>query len=300
MESMHRFETIQQYNDYMGVETLHPLISVINLSECTPMLHAKECFGFYAVFLKQAHCAAIHYGRGYYDYQEGAVLCIAPGQILGMADNGEEFQPKGWALLFHPDLIYGTSLSQSIKDYHFFSYEANEALHLSNQEREIFVDCVKKIMIELNRSIDKHTQKLIARNIELLLDYCNRFYDRQFITRSKINKDVLTRFEKLLDSYFLSNLPQEIGVPTVKYCADKLNLSANYFGDLIKKETGKSARDYIQSKIIDMAKEMLFDERKTISEIAYNLGYNYPSHFSKLFKVVVGVSPNEYRILHLQ
>ena len=221
---------------------------------------------------------------------------MAPGQVLGIEDNGEVFQPKGWALLFHPDLIYGTSLAQSIKDYHFFSYESNEALHLSTQEREIFVDCVQKILIELNRAIDKHTQKLIARNIELLLDYCNRFYDRQFITRSKVNKDVLSRFERVLNEYFSSQLPQERGIPTVKYCADKLNLSANYFGDLIKKETGRSARDFIQLKIIDRAKEQLYDQSKTVSEIAYSLGFNYPSHFSKLFKTVVGVSPNDYRI----
>ena len=296
METIKRFDTIQQYNDYIGVETLHPLISVINLSESKPMLHSKEYFGFYTVFLKEAQCAAIHYGRGYYDYQKGTVLCVAPGQIIGIEDNGEEFQPMGWALLFHPDLIYGTSLGQNIKNYHFFSYESNEALHLSAQEREIFIDCVQKILLELNHSIDKHTNKLVARNIELLLDYCNRFYDRQFFTRSKVNKDILTRFENLLSDYYMSSKPMEKGIPSVKYCADKLNLSSNYFGDLIKKETGRSAKDFIQVKIIDIAKSRLFDSDKTVSEIAYELGFNYPSHFSKLFKNIVGVSPNEYRI----
>ena len=298
MDTIKRFETIQQYNDYMGVDTLHPLVSVINLSDCKPMFHAKEYFGFYGVYLKEAQCAALHYGRNYYDYQKGSVVCIAPGQVIGIEDNGQEFQPKGWALLFHPDMIYGTSLGQNIKNYHFFSYEANEALHLSTQERELFVDCVNKVLSELTRSLDKHSNKLIARNIELLLDYCERFYDSQFITRSKVNKDILSRFENILSDYFRSPLPQEKGVPTVKYCADKLSLSPNYFGDLIKKETGKSAKEFIQLKIIDIAKAQLFDNSKSVSEIAYDLGFNYPSHFSRLFKTLVGVSPNEYRSLN--
>jgi len=295
MSDIHKFNTIQQYNDYMGVDTLHPLVSIINLSECSPIMHSKEYFNFYGVFLKEAKCAAIHYGRGYYDYQEGTVICLAPGQVIGIEDNGEVFQPKGWALLFHPDLIYGTSLGQGIKDYKFFSYDVNEALHLSAQERELFVDCVKKISLELTHSIDKYSKKLIARNIELLLDYCERFYDRQFITRNKVNQDILARFEKVLSEYLdLVNI-QEKSLPTVRYCADKLHLSPNYFGDLIKKESGKSAKEFIQLRVIDRAKEMLAGRDKTVSEVAYSLGFNYPSHFSKLFKNIVGVSPNEYR-----
>jgi len=262
------------------------------------MAHMRHSFGFYAIYLKQVKCGDLIYGRNYYDYQEGTLVCIAPGQVLGVEDNGEYFQPKGWALLFHPDLIRGTSLGRNIKNYSFFSYEANEALHLSEQERVVVIDCLHKIELELNHSIDKHSKTLIASNIELLLNYCERFYDRQFITREHINKDVWVRFENLLEDYFTSDKPQNIGLPTVGYCANKLNLSSNYLGDLIKKETGKSALEHIQLKLMDIAKELVYDTSKSVSEIAYELGFKYPQHFSRLFKKRVGVSPNEYRVQH--
>lgn len=288
-------ETVAEYNDMLGVETRHPLVSVIDLTKAKPMRHLRHTFGFYTVFLKEAKCGDLIYGRQYYDYQEGTVVCLAPGQVIGIEDNGETFQPKGWALCFHPDLIRGTSLGSHIKEYSYFSYEVNEALHLSQQERKIFVDCLHKISHELEHSIDRLSRRLIATNIELLLDYCLRFYERQFITREHVNNDILTRFETLLDRYFESGRAQQEGLPSVKWCAGELCLSPNYFGDLMKKETGKTAQEHIQFKLIDIAKELVLNPGRSISQISYELGFQYPQHFTRMFKKVVGMTPNEYR-----
>ncbi len=288
--------TITEYNDLLGVETLHPLVSVINLSELKPMRHLRHTFGFYAIFLKDTTaCGALMYGRQTYDYQKGTIVCIAPGQVAGSDDNGEVFQPKGWALLFHPDLIYGTHLGRNIREYTYFSYEVNEALHISDRERAVFLDCLEKIQQELEHSIDRLSKRLISTNIELLLDYCLRFYERQFITREEVNKDIVTRFDQLLDSYFDGKEAEKNGLPTVKYCAEKLFLSPNYFGDLIKKETGRTAQEFIQNKVVDIAKQQIFDPKKSISQISFELGFRYPQHFTRMFKKVAGRTPAEYR-----
>ena len=296
MDELLKLDNICQYNALMGQETLHPLVSVVDFSNTKPMKHVRMNLGFYAIFLKDVKCGDIKYGRNNYDYQEGTLVFIGPGQVIGIDSNGADFQPRGRALLFHPDLIRGTSLGQHIKNYTFFSYEVNEALHLSEQERQLILDCLSKINFELKHAIDKHSKTLIVTNIELFLNYCVRFYDRQFITRDNVNKGILEKFESLLDSYFQLNKPQTLGLPSVGYCAEQLNLSANYFGDLIKKETGKSAQEHIQLKLIDIAKDKVFDTSKSISEIAYELGFKYPQHFSRLFKMRVGHSPNEYRL----
>ncbi|HET9569946.1 MAG TPA: helix-turn-helix domain-containing protein [Bacteroidales bacterium] len=295
MEEILKVETVHQYNTMMGQETLHPLVSLIDLSKAPARKHVRMNMGVYTIFLKEVKCGDITYGRHIYDYQEGTLVFIGPGQVIGINDSGETFQPKGRALLFHSDFIRGTSLGQHIKNYSFFSYESFEALHLSEQERQVVMDCLDKIEFELRHAIDKHSKTLIVTNIELFLNYCVRFYDRQFITRDNVNKGVLERFEKVLDAYFQSNKPQTLGLPSVSYFADQLHLSANYFGDLIKKETGKSAQEYIQLKVIDLAKEKVFDTSKSISEVAYELGFKYPQHFSRLFKMRVGTSPMEYR-----
>jgi AraC-like DNA-binding protein len=215
--------------------------------------------------------------------------------VVDVQNKTEPYQPMGHGLVFHPDMIHGTTLAKSFNDYHFFGYQTNEALHLSDRERQIVLDCFSKIEFELQQSIDKHSKKLIASNIELFLNYCERFYDRQFITRENENRGILETFEELLNNYFQSDKPQAIGLPTVSYFADECHLSANYFGDLIKKETGKSAQEYIQLKIIDVAKRRLVDPSATISQIAYELGFNYPQHFSRMFKDRVGTSPSNYR-----
>lgn len=288
-------DSVDAYNKLLGIETLHPLVSVIDMSAARRIKHMRHAFGLYVIFLKEVKCGDLRYGRHYYDYQEGTLVCVAPGQVVGVEDNGEVFQPKGWALVFHPDLIRGTSLGQRIKEYTFFSYESNEALHLSERERAMVIECLDKIRHELEHAIDRHSKRLIAINIELLLDYCLRFYERQFITRSEVNRDVLTRFERLLDDYFAGDRAQREGLPSVKFCAGELCLSPNYFGDMVKKETGKTAQEYIQLKLIDAAKERVLDPDKTISQVAYEMGFQYPQHFTRLFKKVVGCTPNEYR-----
>lgn len=300
MERIFRFDTVTEYNALNNHETLHPLVSVINFSKANPRSWGGEKnirinYGMYCIFLKDVKCGDLKYGRNYYDYQEGTLVFVAPGQVMEIENDGQVYQPKGHALVFHPDLIHGTSLGRIIQEYNFFSYNANEALHLSERERQIVLDCFSKIEFELQQNIDKHSKKLIASNIELFLNYCDRFYDRQFITRDNVNKGILEKFEELLNSYFLSEKPQNMGLPSVAYFAEELHLSANYFGDLIKKETGKTAKEYIQYKIIDVAKTMTFDSDKTVNEIAYELGFKYPQHFTRLFKNVTGFTPNEYR-----
>ena len=298
MNDILKFDTIGQYNAFNNHQTRHPLVSVIDLSRAAPRQHRRMHYGFYVVFFKQIKCGDLRYGCHYYDYEEGTLVFLAPGQVIGENKDEEYYQPQGHALVFHPDLLLGTSLGQHIHEYSFFSYEVNEALHLSAHERQVMQDCFAKIEFELNQPVDKHSARLIVANIELFLNYCIRFYDRQFITRTQANKGILERFENLLNDYFQSDKAQTLGLPTVGYCAEQLFLSANYFGDLIKRETGKSAQEYIQLKLINVAKERIFDPSKSMSEIAYELGFKYPQHFSRLFKQQVGYSPNEYRQLN--
>lgn len=288
-------ETIAEYNDLLGVETLHPLVSMIDLAKARPMRHMRHTFSFYVVFLKDEKNCELIYGRKRYDYQKGTVVCLAPGQVIGIEDTGEEFQPRGYALCFHPDLIRGTHLGRHIGEYSFFSYAVNEALHLSERERATFIDSLEKIREELEHAVDRMSRQLLVTNIELVLGYCQRFYERQFITRQQANSDILTRFESLLDSYFSGDNARCKGLPTVKYCAGELCLSPNYFGDLIKLETGKTALEYIQYKIIEQAKEKLLIPARSIGEVSYELGFQYPQHFSRVFKRVTGMTPNEYR-----
>ncbi|MBT1705831.1 helix-turn-helix domain-containing protein [Chryseosolibacter indicus] len=298
MEEIVKIDSIAQYNTMRGLTTKHPLVAVIDLSKALPMPARSFNFGLYAVGLKELNYGHLRYGRSHYDYQEGSLIFVAPGQVIGVQPGFEIFAPKGWVLLFHPDLINGTPLGKHIHDYSFFSYDVNEALHVSDKEKSIVIDCFSKIEHELDQNLDKHSKRLIASNIELLLNYCIRFYDRQFITRDNANKGILERFEHLLKDYFSSDKPQNEGLPSVAYCAEALHLSPNYFGDLVKKETGRSAQEYIQSKVIDLAKERVFDMNKSVSEIAYELGFKYPQHFTRLFKQKTGVTPNDYRMMN--
>ncbi|MBC6493052.1 helix-turn-helix domain-containing protein [Flavihumibacter stibioxidans] len=294
MEDIIKFDTVGQYNVFNNNETLHPLVGVVDLSKASPRKMSRMSYGFYTVFLKEIKCGDLRYGCSKYDYDQGTLIFLAPGQVIGSAGD-EYYQPQGLALVFHPDFIHGTSLGRHINDYTFFSYAINEALHLSERERQIILDCFSKISYELEHGVDKHSKKLIVTNIELFLNYCIRFYDRQFITRENSVKGIVERFETLLNHFFASDKPQTVGLPSVAYCAGELNLSANYFGDLIKKETGKSAHEYIQLKLIEAAKEKIFDSKKSVSEIAYELGFKYPQHFTRVFKQRVGVTPGEYR-----
>jgi len=295
MEQVTRIETVKQYNAYIGVDTLNPLVSVINFNEIASINHFRNYMGVYAMFLKNIKCGNITYGCQPYDYDDGTLVFVSPGQVYGIDSEGVAMKPSGYALVFHPDLIKGTQLGKNIKSYSFFSYEVSEALHLSKKERITIIECLEKISAEINQNIDQHSRTLIVSNIELLLNYCMRFYDRQFITRNHINKDILIRFEKVLDNYLSSNKGIASGIPSVAYCADQLHLSANYFGDLIKKETGNTATDYIQRKLIDEGKEKLMELSKSVSEVSDELGFKYQQHFTRLFKQKTGLTPLEYR-----
>ncbi|REC52998.1 AraC family transcriptional regulator [Chryseobacterium piscium] len=298
MSKVVNFETVDDYNQFNNHETLHPLVSIIDFSKAHPRTGSKMNFNLYCIFLKEVKCGDLKYGRATYDYQQGTLVFVSPGQVLEVENKTDLYQPSGNGLVFHPDLIKGTSLAKAISEYNFFSYNTNEALHLSAKERQLILDLFAIIDNELKQSVDKHSKKLIASNIELFFNYCERFYDRQFITRENVNQGLLEKFEHLLNTYFSSDKPNSVGLPSVAYCADQLNLSANYFGDLIKKETGKTAQEYIQNKIIDVAKERVFNIDKSISQIAYELGFKYPQHFIRLFKQRTGVTPNEFRSLN--
>lgn len=297
MDKILNLDSVDLYNKLYGLETLNPLVSVIDLNKATSSVDLiRFNYGIYALYLKLEKACDIKYGRQTYDYQEGTIVCFAPGQTAETNPTTDKVQVNAHGILFHPDLLRGTSLGKNIKKYTFFSYEVNEALHLSEEERSIVMDCLKIIRMELEHGVDKHSKTLLVNHIELLLNYCMRFYERQFITRGKTNRDVLTRFENLLDEYFESTLAEQDGLPTVKYFADKLCLSSNYFGDMFKKETGKSPQEYIQEKVIELAKERISDTADTVSQIAYSLGFQYPQHFCRLFKKRVGYTPSEYRV----
>lgn len=296
MDKILNLDSVDLYNKLYGLETLNPLVSVIDLNKATSSVDLiRFNYGIYALYLKLEKACDIKYGRQTYDYQEGTIVCFAPGQTAETNPTTDKVQVNAHGILFHPDLLRGTSLGKNIKKYTFFSYEVNEALHLSEEERSIVMDCPKIIRMELEHGVDKHSKTLLVNHIELLLNYCMRFYERQFITRGKTNRDVLTRFENLLDEYFESTLAEQDGLPTVKYFADKLCLSSNYFGDMFKKETGKSPQEYIQEKVIELAKERISGTADTVSQIAYSLGFQYPQHFCRLFKKRVGYTPSEYR-----
>lgn len=293
--------TVNDYCAGFGLSALHPLVSMVDLSAGDWTFRKKieaVRYHFYAVFLKQGQQCIMKYGRRNYDYQDGTLVFVGPGQVVNVANIDTSVKPSGYALLFHPDLLRGTNLGNSMDKYSFFSYQLFEALHISQRERQVVLDCFDKIRYELSQGIDKHSKSLIVSNIELFLNYCIRFYDRQFITRDTVNQGILEQFEASLHAYFKTGKAKESGIPSVSYFAEQQHLSPNYFGDLIKKETGKSAQEYIQAKVIEVAKGKIFDSGKSLSEIAYELGFRYPQHFSRMFKRETGFAPSEFRNLH--
>lgn len=295
MDELIILDSIEKYNRLYGLETLHPMVAVIDLSKATVWpTHFKMNYGIYALYLKDIKCGDITYGRQPYDYQEGTIVSFAPGQVAEV-NMAPDTRPVAHGVLFHPDFIHGTALGQEIKKYTFFSYESREALHVSEEERQTVMDCFQRIEAELRHHTDRHSRRLVTANIGLLLDYCMRFYERQFTTREASNKDIIVRFEHLLDEYFDSKAPQERGLPTVRYFAEKVCLSSNYFGDMVSRQTGKTVSEYIQNKVIDRAKELLLSTPQSMSEIAYSLGFQYPQHMNRMFKRIAGCTPNEYR-----
>lgn len=298
MNPVTHFKSISEINNFVQIKTKHPLVAVVDFNALS--VHIEEgvriSCDFYAVTFKN-HCAnKMRYGRQSYDFQDGSLVCFSPKQVIAFDSEIEAKEGMmGWGLYFHPDLIRGTSLGQKIRDYSFFSYEITEALHVSDKEKQVLYDCVLKIENELNENIDNYSQTLIVSNIELLLNYCSRYYGRQFITRKIANSTTVTQVEKLLVAYFSSNKLKESGLPTVKYLAENVHLSPNYLSDLLKKETGINAQDFIHKYIIDEAKNILLNTDKSVGEIAYSLGFEYPQYFSKLFKQKTGLTPIEFR-----
>jgi len=294
MEKIVNLDCPDRYCELYGLENYHPLVSVVELSDAQNRVDAVTNFGFYAMFLKHQKCGVMQYGMTTYDYDDGTIVSIGPGQVV-KCNTPEGVRPRCTALLFDQKLVRGTALGRKMSRYSFFSYTSNEALHLSDSEKQIVMDCMEKIKIESNQDADHHSRDIIVMNIELLLEYCMRFYDRQFTTRETTNRGILENFEAMLNDYMQSDEVKKIGLPTVKYFADKACLSPNYFGDLIKKLTGKTAQEIILDRIVELGKEMILGSDKPISEIAYSLGFQYSQHFSRFFKRKTGCTPLEYR-----
>lgn len=296
MSEILNMNTIQDYGSFLDLNICNHLIAFIDFRKVKILQHRKKRFGFYGIYLKEKIYGSLTYGRNQYDYQEGTLVFIAPNQVAGIDDGQKTLNPEGFALVFHPDLLQGSFLANQMKNYTFFSYKVNEALHMSERERLTILNSFEAIQEELTHPVDKHSCNIIVSHIGTILNHCMRFYDRQFETRAPINNDVITRFESLMSGYFDSDLPEKNGLPTVAWCADQLHFSANYFGDLIKKETGQSAIDYIHQLVINKVKEQLIGTNKSISEIAYEVGFQYPHNLSRLFKKLDGRTPNEYRL----
>lgn len=281
------------YSGYHGLTDRHPLVTVIDFSEISPIRHSLNRYGVYGVFVQDDNDLDLTYGCGKYDYRDGSLICVAPGQIGGKEDNGERTSIGGWALLFHPDLIHGTQLEKEIRHYSFFDYSVNEALHMNEKEHDIVVAVFKRIKSEIDNPQDDFQNDILVGYISLLLKYCQRFYNRQFITRKLSNNDILSRFDSFLNGYFTDGLQLKNGLPTVNICAEHLCMSANYFSDLIKKMTGESPGRLIRQFVIRQIKNELASGL-SVAEAAYRLGFEYPPHLSRMFKKETGMTPTEY------
>jgi len=277
----------------------HPLVSVIKdfgEAENMDLSGVRFTTNLYSVSLKSDAEGTIYYGRNTYDFQEGTLIFLKPNQIAEYEPGNEAVShARTWSLIFHPDLIRKSDLGKQIDKYSFFNYEAREALHLSDDEKisiQLIVDLIQK---EIESNIDQHSQELIVSNIKLILDYCTRYFDRQFYTRTNLNSDVVAKFESVLKDYYATGQAVELGVPSVSYLGKELGMSPYYLSDLLKKETGRNTIEHIHFFIIDRAKNELLSTTQSVSEIAYNLGFEYPQHFAKVFKNKTGTTPSEYR-----
>ncbi len=293
MSKIRKIRNVSDYSSYLGHTDRHPLVSVINYAEVSPVRHCLCNYGVYGIFFHDDANIDLSYGCGKYDYKKGTVICVAPGQIGGKEDNGEQVMLTGWALLFHPDLLRGTALEKRIKSYSFFDYRINEALHMTDEEHNRLASLMRQIQDELQNRHDDLQDAIIVGYIELVLNFCQRFYNRQFITRKVENTDVLMRFDSLLRHYYEEGMQYSLGLPTVQYCADKLCMSANYFGDVIKKQTGDTPSSYIRQYVIGQAKNE-FAKGTSITQVACDLGFDYPQHLSRMFKKQEGMTPSDY------
>ena len=293
MSKIMKIKNVSDYSRYLGRTDRHPLVSVINYAEVSPIRHSLNSYSVYGIFFHDQQDIDLTYGCGKYDYKSGTVICVAPGQIGGKEDNGERVMLTGWALLFHPDLLRGTPLSKNIKQYTFFDYRVHEALHMTDEEHDIFISLMQQIRNELQKPHDELQNAILIAYIELVLNFCQRFYNRQFTTRKLENSDILMKFDNLLNDYYEKNIQLTLGLPTVQYCADKLYMSPNYFGDVIKKTTNDTASNYIRQHVIQRVKNELATGA-SIVQVADDLGFKYPQHLSRMFKQQTGITPSEY------
>lgn len=301
MKPIIQLKSISEINNFVHCKTKHPLVAVVDFSKTDEYIEdgTRISADFYSIMFKNYCANKLRYGRQTFDFQDGSLICIAQKQVLTMDNEIEKKEDMmGWGLFFHPDLLRGISLGNKMNDYSFFNYETSEALHLSDKEKQTLFDCVQKIETELQENIDNYSQTLLVSNIELLLNYCSRYYSRQFITRQNTNSNTVSRVQTLLKNYFKTDKLKETGLPTVKYLADNVHLSASYLSDLLKKETGMNAQDQIHYYLIEEAKNILLNSDNSVSEIAYSMGFEYPQYFSKLFKQKTGQTPIEYRNLN--
>ncbi len=297
-EQIIHIKSISHLHELSGyIKPTHPLISILDVSEVEipeEYVGTKITSSLYTIGLKDKSCG-LQYGRNAYDFEEGVLYFTAPNQIQSVSNAQKKNEIKGWILSFHPDLIRNTSLGKTIDSYNFFGYDVYEALHLSDTEQKTITDLVQLINDEIAERIDNHSQEVISSYLELLLNLSKRYYERQFNTRSAQHSDVVSQFQSLLKDYYERGMLRELGTPSMEYFAEKVLLSANYLSDLLKKETGYSAKDQINHFIIEKAKTLLLSESDSVSGIAYTLGFNYPHYFSRMFKSKTGMTPQEYR-----
>ena len=293
MSKILKVRSVNDYGSYLGCPARHPLVCVIDYAEVSPIRHSLNNYGVYALFLRDDVGVELDYGCGRYDYNKGTLLCVAPGQVGGKEDNGERVSITGWALLFHPDLLRGTPLEKRIRDYSFFDYRVNEALHMSDREHDILVSLMRRMREELDNERDAQQDAILVGYIGLVFNFCQRFYNRQFQSREMENSDILVRFNRLLADYYEQQLQLKLGLPTVQYCADRLCLSPNYFGDVVKRTTGDTASNHIRRFVIRLAKNGL-SAGESVAQVADRLGFEYPQHFSRMFRRQEGITPSEY------
>lgn len=301
MEEIVHIRSIAEVYDFLETEKPpHPLITIMRKWPRVDkgINELRFSSDLYYIAMKRNISGSFKYGRNSYDYQEGTMVFMSPGQVATFSLDRAGTEPHGWAILFHPDLIRKTQLVNSIRQYSYFNYEISEALHLADKERKFVNTLVDTIELEINQNIDRHSQTLIVQNLETILKYCQRYYDRQFYTRSSFDKDLVTKFEQYLQAYFESSELHEQGPPSIDQCGEALNMSGAYLSDLLRSETGRSAKDHIYAHLIEKAKTTLLNSQAPVSQIAYQLGFDYPQHFSKLFKSKTGMSPSEYRNLN--
>ena len=294
MEKILRVHSVNDYARYIGAPELHPLVSVIHYDELEHCRHSLNNYDVYALFIGDEELENLSYGQLQYDLHRHALMCVAPGQIGGKADTGEEIHTKGWALLFDTELLRGTELGRRMADYTYFNYSVSEALLMSDEQRLSIVSLLEQMRRELHREEDVHTLRIVTSQVEQVLELVARYYSLQLsISAQSSNSDLLPRFEQLLRQYYAQQLQRQHGLPTVKYCAQQLFLSSNYFGDLIRELTGDTATSHIRRFLMQRAQQLLISGA-TITETSEQLGFDYPQHFTRQFKKHFGLTPSEF------